>query len=95
MSDSNQLRDVAAVAGIGATEFSKESGRSELRLAVEAFVFFKQKTAYEMVSCDWSSDVCSSDLPRRDPQERQDPPRRAQPSRRHHDDDRQDRKSVV
>ena len=25
--------------------------------------FFKQKTAYEMVSCDWSSDVCSSDLP--------------------------------
>jgi acetyl-CoA acetyltransferase len=36
MSDRNQLRDVAAVAGIGATEFSKESGRSELRLAVEA-----------------------------------------------------------
>src|SRR5213593_3088226 len=27
------------------------------------FFFFKQKTAYEMVSCDWSSDVCSSDLP--------------------------------
>src|SRR5213593_2289288 len=26
------------------------------------FFFFKQKTAYEMVSCDWSSDVCSSDL---------------------------------
>src|SRR5437016_11435075 len=25
------------------------------------FFFFKQKTAYEMVS-DWSSDVCSSDL---------------------------------
>ena len=24
--------------------------------------FFKQKTAYEMVSRDWSSDVCSSDL---------------------------------
>ena len=22
----------------------------------------KQKTAYEMVVCDWSSDVCSSDL---------------------------------
>jgi 17-hydroxy-3-oxo-4-pregnene-20-carboxyl-CoA lyase len=36
VSESNQLRDVAAVAGIGATEFSKESGRSELRLAVEA-----------------------------------------------------------
>ena len=26
------------------------------------FFFFKQKTAYEMFSCDWSSDVCSSDL---------------------------------
>ena len=26
------------------------------------FVFFKQKTAYEIVSRDWSSDVCSSDL---------------------------------
>src|SRR5881396_4128125 len=26
------------------------------------FFFFKQKTAYEMVRSDWSSDVCSSDL---------------------------------
>src|SRR3546814_9532933 len=26
------------------------------------FFFFKQKTAYEMRMCDWSSDVCSSDL---------------------------------
>src|SRR3546814_2426497 len=26
------------------------------------FCFFKQKTAYEMRSSDWSSDVCSSDL---------------------------------
>jgi phosphoribosylamine--glycine ligase len=26
------------------------------------FFFFKQKTAYEIPSCDWSSDVCSSDL---------------------------------
>src|ERR1044072_9701461 len=25
-------------------------------------VFFKQKTAYEIYQCDWSSDVCSSDL---------------------------------
>ena len=24
--------------------------------------FFKQKTAYEIRNCDWSSDVCSSDL---------------------------------
>ena len=25
--------------------------------------FFKQKTAYEISRSDWSSDVCSSDLP--------------------------------
>src|SRR3546814_16474662 len=29
------------------------------------FFFFKQKTAYEMRISDWSSDVCSSDLPQR------------------------------
>ena len=28
------------------------------------FFFFKQKTAYEIKECDWSSDVCSSDLMR-------------------------------
>src|SRR3546814_12368156 len=27
------------------------------------FFFFKQKTAYEMRISDWSSDLCSSDLP--------------------------------
>src|SRR3546814_4226040 len=30
------------------------------------FFFFKQKTAYEMRISDWSSDVCSSDLPQND-----------------------------
>src|ERR1051326_4706492 len=30
------------------------------------FFFFKQKTAYEIKECDWSSDVCSSDLWRAD-----------------------------
>src|SRR3546814_3511351 len=36
-----------------------------LMLYVMFFVvfFFKQKTAYEMRISDWSSDVCSSDLP--------------------------------
>ena len=29
------------------------------------FFFFKQKTAYEIKECDWSSDVCSSDLDER------------------------------
>src|SRR3546814_4836454 len=28
-----------------------------------SFFFFKQKTAYELRISDWSSDVCSSDLP--------------------------------
>src|SRR3546814_11929949 len=32
-------------------------------LFVVCFFFFKQKTAYEMRISDWSSDVCSSDLP--------------------------------
>src|SRR3546814_7250579 len=30
------------------------------------FVFFKQKTAYDMRISDWSSDVCSSDLQQED-----------------------------
>src|SRR3546814_767258 len=30
---------------------------------MSVFFFFKQKTAYEMRISDWSSDVCSSDLP--------------------------------
>src|SRR3546814_18406817 len=32
-------------------------------LYVIVVFFFKQKTAYEMRISDWSSDVCSSDLP--------------------------------
>ena len=31
-------------------------------LVCKGVFFFKQKTAYEMRNCDWSSDVCSSDL---------------------------------
>ena len=31
-------------------------------MLVSCIFFFKQKTAYEIVDCDWSSDVCSSDL---------------------------------
>src|SRR6056300_1314505 len=46
------------------------------------FFFFKQKTAYEISECDWSSDVCSSDLcwdttpdtDRREPTRRTDGP---------------------
>src|SRR3546814_6817560 len=36
---------------------------SSLVLFFFFFFFFKQKTAYEMRISDWSSDVCSSDLP--------------------------------
>src|ERR1051326_3071354 len=31
-------------------------------LEFSSLFFFKQKTAYEIKECDWSSDVCSSDL---------------------------------
>ena len=31
-------------------------------MVVGCVFFFKQKTAYEIKECDWSSDVCSSDL---------------------------------
>src|SRR3546814_5447669 len=36
-----------------------------ISVVVCIFFFFKQKTAYEMRISDWSSDVCSSDLPLR------------------------------
>src|SRR3546814_19450956 len=34
-----------------------------MTLSLLLFFFFKQKTAYELRISDWSSDVCSSDLP--------------------------------
>src|SRR3546814_7892180 len=37
--------------------------RAVISCTVVLFFFFKQKTAYEMRISDWSSDVCSSDLP--------------------------------
>jgi len=36
VSEKNHLRNSGAIVGIGATEFSKESGRSDLQLAIEA-----------------------------------------------------------
>ena len=35
---------------------------SRVMLIRFVFFFFKQKTAYEIGTGDWSSDVCSSDL---------------------------------
>src|SRR3546814_4869597 len=48
------------------------------------FFFFKQKTAYEMRISDWSSDVCSSDLPvrRQSRRARRSDRRLAPPARR-------------
>src|SRR5213080_1261542 len=45
-----------------ASEWS-ETGEGRSSTATSTFFFFKQKTAYEIPLCDWSSDVCSSDLP--------------------------------
>ena len=52
---------------IGAVDKEKEKERikkekKEKKRRVCSFFFFKQKTAYEIKECDWSSDVCSSDL---------------------------------
>src|ERR1044072_8663140 len=33
-------------------------------VCISLHFFFKKKTAYEIYQCDWSSDVCSSDLVR-------------------------------
>ena len=38
------------------------SGKETVWQVGSFFFFFKQKTAYEIYQCDWSSDVCSSDL---------------------------------
>src|SRR3546814_2533687 len=48
------------------------------------FFFFKQKTAYEMRISDWSSDVCSSDLPARPEIDELDMLQRPFAFRRHH-----------
>ena len=43
-------------------------GKKHVRQIWEClFFFFKQKTAYEIKECDWSSDVCSSDLSKKKP----------------------------
>src|ERR1051326_9427829 len=39
-----------------------KSRENVVRIVVIFVFFFKQKTAYEIKECDWSSDVCSSDL---------------------------------
>ena len=41
---------------------AREWCANEGDIVCDFFFFFKQKTAYEIYQCDWSSDVCSSDL---------------------------------
>src|SRR3546814_5534486 len=54
-----------------------------LEFAFILFLFFKQKTAYEVRISDWSSDVCSSDhLTAHDQDNRRAEPRIGNPERR-------------
>ena len=53
--------------GTKVREYSQTLASADYRLAHALAVDFrdhwaKQKTAYEISECDWSSDVCSSDL---------------------------------
>ena len=51
----------------GGGDIGKDAGNKALASGVGVrliIFFFKQKTAYEIYQCDWSSDVCSSDLGR-------------------------------
>ena len=50
-----------------AYEISNEDDFNKLDMSIRGEVpdgYFKQKTAYEIIAGDWSSDVCSSDLRR-------------------------------
>ncbi len=53
-----------AIAGIGATEFSKESGRSELRLAVEAVDLALRDAGIEPSEVDGLSPSARTPTPR-------------------------------
>ena len=65
-SDLAIIIDVSSIAvGFGFVAKATNSSISAMVLTLSyllVFFFFKQKPAYEVVSRDWSSDVCSSDL---------------------------------
>ena len=48
--------------GLKVREGVRRESYLQIFIFILFFFFFKQKTAYEIVDCDWSSDVCSSDL---------------------------------
>ena len=43
-------------------EEASQATQTAVNIAGKECDFFKQKTAYAISYCDWSSDVCSSDL---------------------------------
>ena len=54
---------IKAIKGNHAIENKKwREAKVFLEESIKIYFFFKQKTAYEIKECDWSSDVCSSDL---------------------------------
>eukprot|EP01047_Picozoa_sp_COSAG01_P137329 COSAG01_NODE_67829_length_266_cov_0.401198_1_plen_60_part_10 len=48
-------KDAPRIATVAHTDTRRSGG------GIGRHSFFKQKTAYEISECDWSSDVCSSD----------------------------------
>src|SRR6056300_1392549 len=49
--------------GVHWSQYARWIGKVTLDTLNGSMVFFfKQKTAYEISECDWSSEVCSSDL---------------------------------
>ena len=62
------LRQKELISGTRSEKVGPAEGAEGDRSALGEFdgvpdeVFFKQKTAYGIGCCDWSSDVCSSDL---------------------------------
>src|SRR6056297_3667231 len=59
-SEARSVRDDDPVSFILGVENAQ--GIAVQAAAAVFFFFFKQKTAYEILRSDWSSDVCSSDL---------------------------------
>ena len=81
----------------------EDNDNNTVRFRMKIYIFFfKQKTAYEILTCDWSSDVCSSDLlidPRHLSFSRmsasRSPLRRTSVQQETHESEFADRKSVV
>src|SRR5213082_2458978 len=58
----NYKKKVGSVSSKSVLYQKRYATEPNLYCVLKALFFFKQKTAYDIVSGDWSSDVCSSDL---------------------------------